>query len=171
MNFFRFTTIGLILFLTFTQNIFAENHETKKNIVEQSKDLNKEIVEKQTVTQENIASEIDEEEIPLNDPFAGDVGTNTSATTGFLSDNTEGIENEKSLYNYKLVGIISGLYESYISLVNNQSGNVISLVIHEELNEALKLVDMRLDEAIFKKSDGTYISINFNNQIVEKNVY
>ena len=170
MNFFRFTTIGLILFLTFTQNIFAENHETKKNIVEQSKDLNKEIVEKQTVTQENIASEIDEEEIPLNDPFAGDVGTNNSNTTGFLSDNEE-MGNEKSLYNYKLVGIISGLYESYISLVNNRSGDIISLVIHEELNEGLKLVDMRIDEAIFKKSDGTYISINFNNQIVEKNVY
>ena len=171
MNFFRFTTIGLILFFTFTQNIFAENHETKKNIVEQSKDLNKEIVEKQTVTQENIASEIDEEEIPLNDPFAGDVGTNNSNTTGFLSDNEE-MGNEKSLYNYKLVGIISGLYESYISLVNNQSGNVISLVLHEELNEGLKLVDMRVDEAIFKKSDGTYMSINFNNQIIEKkNVY
>ena len=170
MNFFRFTTIGLILFFTFTQNIFAENHETKKNIVEQSKDLNKEIVEKQTVTQENIASEIDEEEIPLNDPFAGDVGTNNSNTTGFLSDNEE-MGNEKSLYNYKLVGIISGLYESYISLVNNQSGNIISLVLHEELNEGLKLVDMRIDEAIFKKSDGTYMSINFNNQIIEKNVY
>ena len=170
MNLIRFTTISLILFFTFTQNIFAENHETKKNIVEQSKDLNKEIVEKQTVTQENIASEIDEEEIPLNDPFAGDVGTSTSNTTGFLSDNEE-MGNKKSLYNYKLVGIISGLYESYISLVNNQSGNIISLVIHEELNEGLKLVDMRIDEAIFKKSDGTYISINFNNQIVEKNVY
>ena len=170
MNFIRFTTIGLILFFTSTQNIFAENHETKKNIVEQSKDLNKEIVEKQTVTQENIASEIDEEEIPLNDPFAGDVGTNTSSTTGFLSDNEE-MGNEKSLYNYKLVGIISGLYESYITLVNNQSGNVISLVLHEELNEGLKLVDMRLDEAIFKKSDGAYISINFKNQIIEKNVY
>ena len=170
MNFIRFTTISLILFFTFTQNIFAENHETKKNIVEKSKDLNKEIVEKQTVTQENIASEIDEEEIPLNDPFAGDVGTNNSNTTGFLSDNEE-MGNEKSLYNYKLVGIISGLYESYITLVNNQSGNIISLVIHEELNEGLKLVDMRIDEAIFKKSDGTYISINFKNQIVEKNVY
>ena len=170
MNFIRFTTIGLILFFTSTQNIFAENHETKKNIVEQSKDLNKEIVEKQTVTQENIASEIDEEEIPLNDPFAGDVGTNTSSTTGFLSDNEE-MGNEKSLYNYKLVGIISGIYESYITLVNNQSGNVISLVLHEELNEGLKLVDMRLDEAIFKKSDGAYISINFKNQIIEKNVF
>ena len=170
MNLIRFTTIGLILFFTFTQNIFAENHETKKNIVEQSKDLNKEIVEKQTVTQENIASEIDEEEIPLNDPFAGDVGTNTSNTTGFLSDNEE-MGNEKSLYSYKLVGVISGLYESYITLVNNQSGNVISLVLHEELNEGLKLVDMRLDEAIFKKSDGTYLSINFKNQIIEKNVF
>ena len=170
MNFIRFTTISLILFFTSTQNIFAENHETKKNIVEQSKDLNKEIVEKQTVTQENIASEIDEEEIPLNDPFAGDVGTNTSNTTGFLSDNEE-MGNEKSLYSYKLVGVISGLYESYITLVNNQSGDVISLVLHEELNEGLKLVDMRLDEAIFKKSDGAYISINFKNQIIEKNVF
>ena len=45
MNFIRFTTISLVLFFTFSQNVFAENHETKKNIVEQSKDLNKEIVE------------------------------------------------------------------------------------------------------------------------------
>ena len=171
MNFFRITALGLTILFIFTQSIFAESHDTKKNIVEQSKDLNKEIIKKQAVTQENIGSEIDEDEIPLNDPFAGDVGTSTSTTnTGFLSDNAEEERNQKSLYNYKLVGIISGYYESYISLVN-PSGEIVSLVLHEELNETLKLVDMRLNEAIFKKSDGTYMSINFNNQIIEKDEY
>ena len=63
--------------------------------MEQSKDLNKEIIKKQAVTQENIGSEIDEDEIPLNDPFAGDVGTSTSTTnTGFLSDNAEEERNQ-----------------------------------------------------------------------------
>ena len=171
MNFFRITTIGLILLFVFTQNAFAESHDTKKNIVEESKDLNKEIIKKQAVTQENIGSEIDEEEIPLNDPFAGNVGSGTStSSSGYLSGNTQEENNPMSLYNFKLVAIMSGTYESYVSLVN-ASGEIVSLGLHEELDEGVKLVDMRLNEAIFKKSDGTYMTINFNNQIFEKDGY
>jgi hypothetical protein len=33
------------------------------------------------------------------------------------------------------------------------------------------MVDVRLNEAIFEKEDGTYIIINFKNQIKETDVY
>jgi hypothetical protein len=49
----------------------------------------------------------------------------------------------------------------------NSSGDSLTLELNESLNEDLRLVDMRLDEAIFKKADDTYISINFKNQIRE----
>ena len=75
-----------------------------------------------------------------------------------------------SLYNFKLVGIISGVYESYVSLVN-ASGDVITLQLHEELSEGVRLVDTRLNEAIFEKADDTYITINFKNQIKETDEY
>jgi hypothetical protein len=75
-----------------------------------------------------------------------------------------------SLYNFKLVGIISGTYESYVSLVN-ASGELLTLQLHEELSEGVRLVDMRLKEAIFQKADDTYITINFNNQIKEIDEY
>jgi len=71
-----------------------------------------------------------------------------------------------SLYNFKLVGIISGSYESYVSLVN-ASGEIITLQLHEELSDGVKLVDMTLNEAVFQKADDTYMTIDFNNKIKE----
>ena len=35
----------------------------------------------------------------------------------------------------------------------------------------IKLVDMRINEAIFEKNDKTYMIIDFNNQIREVNEY
>ena len=68
------------------------------------------------------------------------------------------------------VGIIEGEYEAYATLVD-ASGETLSLTLHEELSEGVKLVDLRINEAIFEKDDNTYISINFNNQIREMNEY
>ena len=68
------------------------------------------------------------------------------------------------------MGIISGKYESYISLINTD-GNMIVLQLNEELYEGFKLVDLRLNEAIFKKTDNSYVIINFKNEIVETNEY
>ncbi len=78
----------------------------------------------------------------------------------------EEAQDEMSLYNFKLVGIISGSYESYVSLVN-ASGEIITLQLHEELSDGVKLVDMTLNEAVFQKADDTYMTIDFNNKIKE----
>ena len=74
------------------------------------------------------------------------------------------------LYDYKLVGVISGSLQSYISLVD-AGGDVITLTIFDELSDGLRLVDMNRKEAVFQKSDGKYLIINFKNQIVEKDDY
>jgi len=116
----------------------------------------------------NASAETSEEEaLPLNDPFAGD--ESLSSGTNIISGSEEERE-AMSLYNFKLVGIIEGEYEAYVTLVD-ASGETLSLTLHEELSEGVKLIDLRINEAIFEKDDNTYISINFKNQIKEMNEY
>ena len=68
-----------------------------------------------------------------------------------------------------MVGLISGADNSYVSLANSD-GEVITLTLGQHLGK-IKLVDMRLTEAIFLKEDKKYIIIDFNNQIRETNEY
>ena len=171
MNFFKVITLFLLLlFMSISSNnVLADSHDVSQNLVEQAKEINQEILEKQAATEANISSEIDNEEaLPLNDPFAGDSSLGSGA--GIISTGQTEDREEMSLYNFKLVGIISGTYESYVSLVN-ASGELVTLQLHEELSEGVRLVDMRLNEVIFQKADDTYITINFNNQIKETDEY
>ena len=116
----------------------------------------------------NASTETSEEEaLPLNDPFAGD--ESLSSGTNIISGSEEERE-AMSLYKFKLVGIIEGEYEAYATLVD-ASGETLSLSLHEELSAGVKLIDLRINEAIFEKDDNTYISINFKNQIKEMNEY
>ena len=116
----------------------------------------------------NASAETSEEEaLPLNDPFAGD--ESLSSGTNIITGSEEERE-AMSLYKFKLVGIIEGEYEAYATLVD-ASGEILSLTLHEELSAGVKLIDLRINEAIFEKDDNTYISINFNNQIKEMNEY
>ena len=148
MNFFKNFLIILFLLL-FCKATFADNH-----------DIN--------TTTENIAEvEFEEEDVPLNDPFAGD--ESLSSGTNLVSGSEEERE-AMSLYKFKLVGIILGEYDSYVTLVD-ASGETLSLTLHEELSTGVKLVDLKVNEAIFEKDDNTYLSINFKNQIKEMNEY
>ena len=74
-----------------------------------------------------------------------------------------------SLVNFKLAGLISGKDNSYITLVNS-SGENITLTIGQYLGK-IKLIDLRLTEAIFEKDDKTFIMIDFNNVIREADEY
>ena len=116
----------------------------------------------------SVSAEVsEEEELPLNDPFAGD--ESLSSGTNIISGSEEERE-AMSLYKFKLVGIILGKYDSYVTLVD-ASGETLSLTLHEELSTGVKLVDLKVNEAIFEKDDNTYLSINFKNQIKEMNEY
>ena len=141
MIFFKTITLFLVLlFMSITpNNVIADSHDVGKNT---------------------------EEPLPLNDPFAGNSSLGSGSGTSIISTGQTGDREEMSLYNFKLVGVISGSFESYVSLVN-ASGEIITLQLHEELSDGVKLVDMTLNEAVFQKEDGTYMTINFKNKIKE----
>lgn len=148
MNFFKIFLTSL--FLIFSIAAFADNHDTT-----QSEDVNQ------------ISQEIqDDEEVPLNDPFAGNEGTTGSLDATVTPEEQEDV---MSLYNFKLAGLISGKDNSYITLVNS-SGEIITLTLGQYLGK-IKLVDLRLTEAIFEKDDKTYMMIDFNNLIREADEY
>ena len=74
-----------------------------------------------------------------------------------------------SLYNFKLVGLISGKDNSYISLVNS-GGEVMTITLGQFLGK-IKLIDLRLNEAIFEREDKKFVIIDFNNVIREADEY
>ena len=149
MNFFKI--IVLLLFTLINSLALADSHDQKQEVIDKVNEIAKEL--------EN------EEEVPLNDPFAGNEGT--SSMSGNIPDDEQ--DNEFSLYNFKLAGLISGKDYSYISIVNS-GGEVLTLSLGQYLGK-IQLVDLRLTEAIFKKEDGKYMIIDFNNQVREADDY
>ena len=117
----------------------------------------------QTVFAEN---HIDEEEpLPLNDPFAGD-----DATESTIVSETSTESDAVNLRKYKLVAAFAGSLNEYATFVN-ETGEFITLELEEELIEGLKLVEINIKEAVFQKSDNGYISLNFKNQIRERDEF
>ncbi len=148
MNFFKILFALFILF--FLTNSFADNHSTELS------DGVKEIVDELQ----------EDEEVPLNDPFAGNEGTTGSLDTTIPDEEKEDL---MSLYNFKLSGLISGKDNSYISLVNS-GGEIVTVTLGQYLGK-IKLVDLRLNEAIFEKEDKSFMVIDFNNVIRETDEY
>ena len=147
MNFFKI--LLFIIFSLMANFAIADNHDQKQEVLDAAKE---------------IVKEMEEEEVPLNDPFAGNEGTSSSAS---IPQDEQ--DNEMSLYNFKLAGLISGKDYSYISLVNS-GGEVLTMTLGQYLGE-IQLVDLRLTEAIFKKDDGKFMIIDFNNQVRESDDY
>ena len=157
MNFFK-KILFIAIFLSIS-SVHADNHDKNSELIEQVKEI--------TANLENNLTE--EEDVPLNDPFAGNEGTSGNAS---INIETGEERDEMSLYNFKLSGIISGQDNSYISLTNS-SGEVINLTLGQYLGK-IKLVDLRLTEAIFKKEKGQekkFMIIDFNQVIRESDEY
>ena len=147
MNFIKITLYKLVFILFFSTVLFADNHDTNAS----TKTNNK------------------EEPLPLNDPFVGDSSFSGGVKVITSGETSEQERKKIDLYTYKLVGIIKSENKSYISMIN-QDGETISLAMFEELNDGVKLVDMKQDEAIFQ-SDESYLIMDFKNQIRETNEY
>ena len=155
MNLVKIIILVLILVFSSFKILYAENHDTTKESTE-------------TLLETELETELEiEEDVPLNDPFAGNAGSSTTLDLNNTADETEARE---TLYDYKLVGTISGNFESYVSLVD-AGGTVVTLALFEELSEGLRLVDLSSRDAVFQNSDGKYLIINFKNKIVEKDEY
>tara|TARA_B100000965_G_C19515786_1_gene724157 strand:+ start:86 stop:595 length:510 start_codon:yes stop_codon:yes gene_type:complete len=164
MTFFKVIIFLLITILSFN-NSFAEDHTTEQDIIEKAKEINQKIKKQQADKSEIITKETAEEPLPLNDPFVGDASTGGGATTAVIVSDNEDSQG-LSLYNFKLVAIITGEYESYVSLINS-SGEIVSLQMNEELSPGIKLIALKPDEAVFEKGAESFLKINFKNQIKE----
>ena len=153
MNLIKLPLIFLTVFLLNTI-ASADNHDKEKLVNE---------VQKITEELESL-----NEELPLNDPFAGQSSNNNNVNSS-VSIPEDQLLDEMSLYNFKLVGLIAGEKNSYISMIKS-NGEPYSLTIGQYLGK-IKLVDLRLNEAIFENEDKNFIIIDFNNQIREADEY
>ena len=165
MNFKKITILILVTVFCFS-NVIADNHDTEQNILDKAKEINKKIKEQQAKKNANISSEVgNAEPLPLNDPFVGDASLGGGSTIAVVtSDDDE--SREMSLYNFKLVAIMTGEYESYVSLINS-TGEIVTLQMNEELSKGIKLIALAPHQAVFEKGLDSYLIINFQNQIKE----
>ena len=151
MNFFKI--IIFLIFATFSTLAIADNHGQDQGASDQLNEISNEMQ--------------DDEEVPLNDPFAGNEGQNRNSNIP-----EEEQDDEMSLYNFKLVGFVSGKSNAFITLVNS-GGEVKTLTLNQAFGNKnkIKWVSFKESEAIFEKEDGKYIMINFDGEIREADEY
>ncbi len=167
MNFSKIIILTLLIVI-FSQKGFSENHDT--NIVDKAKEVNEKIKEQQSNKQKNIAKEtglqqVEEEPLPLNDPFAAD----SSSASSVVSE--EPTNSATKLREFKLVGSFSAKEHSFATLVD-QSGEFMIVELYEELVNGLKLVDINIKQAVFENSENNkFLILNFKHQIKEADEY
>ena len=162
--------ILILILITFfsLSNAIADSHDatTEQDILKKAKEINEKVKKKQAEKESTISAEVGgEEPLPLNDPFVGDAslgGATTIATAVGAGEK----RSEMSLYNFKLVAIMTGEYESFVSLIN-ATGEIVTLQMNEELSPGVKLIGLNPGRAVFEKGPDSYLVINFKNQIQE----
>ena len=147
MNFFKLIIIVLMIF-TFSQKAMSDSHDKVK---EKKKVDN-------TVT-------VDEEPLPLNDPFVGD--SSLSGGSKILSASPEELENNMSLYKFKLVGVMSSENDKGFASLVDENGEVVNISLYEELSPGVKLIALNNREAVFERQENLMV-INFKNQVIER---
>ena len=159
--------ILILVFLFSLSNSIAENHDTsEKDILEKAKKINEKVKNQQAEKQSTISAEVGgEEPLPLNDPFVGDASLGGATTMSTVVGSGEE-RSEMSLYNFKLVAIMTGEYESFVSLIN-ATGEIVTLQMNEELSPGVKLIGLNPGRAVFEKGPDSYLVINFKNQVKE----
>ena len=161
MNFFKVIILTFISLLL-ASNVFGDNHDTtEKELLEKAKEINQKV----KLDQADKAKATPEEPLPLNDPFAGDDATQSTIVSEASTES-----DAVNLRRYKLVAAFAGSLNEYATFVN-ETGEFITLELQEELTEGLKLVEINIKEAVFQKSDNGYISLNFKNQIRERDEF
>tara|TARA_Y100000992_G_scaffold80410_1_gene51065 strand:- start:114 stop:623 length:510 start_codon:yes stop_codon:yes gene_type:complete len=157
----------IVLFVLFNlSHVKADSHDgNEKDILKKAKEINEKVKKKQAEQKSTISAEIGgEEPLPLNDPFVGDASLGGSAASIVVGADAD--RSEMSLYNFKLIGIMTGEFESFVSLIN-ATGEIVTLQMNEELSPGVKLIGLNPDKAVFEKGVDSYLVINFKNQIKE----
>jgi type II secretory pathway component PulC len=167
MNSFKIIIIVFAMLMSVV-NVYADNHDTQKNIIDKAKEVNQKIKKEQALKEAGIASEVGKEEpLPLNDPFVGDGSLGGGSGIKVVAESEEDKRN-LSVFNFKLVGIIEGSDESYASIID-ENGEVLTLAAFEEIAPGVSLVGINSKEIIFDNKGESSVVINFKNQVIERN--
>ena len=161
MKLFRILIL-VFAFIFGASAVFADTDDATKKILEKAKEINQKV----KLQAANAKLEVSgEEPLPLNDPFVGDASLGGQGTVSVIAtDDTD--RQGLSLRNFKLVGIMTGEYESYVSLINS-TGEIVSLQMNEELSPGVKLIALNPTKAVFEKGEDSYLVIDFKNVIRE----
>ena len=152
----------IVLFVLFNlSHVTADSHDgNEKDILKKAKEINEKVKKKQAEQKSTISAEIGgEEPLPLNDPFVGDASLGGSAASIVVGADAD--RSEMSLYNFKLIGIMTGEFESFVSLIN-ATGEIVTLQMNEELSPGVKLIGLNPDKAVFEKGLDSYLVINLS---------
>tara|TARA_Y100000816_G_scaffold129670_1_gene91458 strand:+ start:1642 stop:2148 length:507 start_codon:yes stop_codon:yes gene_type:complete len=167
MNSFKIIIIVFAMLMSVV-NVYADNHDTQKNIIDKAKEVNQKIKKEQALKEAGIASEVGKEEpLPLNDPFVGDGSLGGGSGIKVVAESEEDKRN-LSVFNFKLVGIIEGSDESYASIID-ENGEVLTLAAFEEIAPGVSLVGISSKEIVFDNKGESSVVINFKNQVIERN--
>tara|TARA_B100000029_G_scaffold226622_1_gene224404 strand:+ start:1790 stop:2299 length:510 start_codon:yes stop_codon:yes gene_type:complete len=153
-----------VIFCSIFLNIssIADDDTEEKNLLDQTKEVVEELGKKEKAnTSLDLEKDEFDEDVPLVNPFvAGD--TEGTKLKTFQSDSGEDL----SIANLKLVGVATGSYRSFATFAD-ETGEMFTLEVSEQLSGGLMLVGVMLNEAIFKHED-KLIVINFKNEIFER---
>ena len=107
---------------------------------------------------------VNEEPLPLNDPFAGDASTASDIVTEETPTSSA-----VKLRAYKLVGSFSAQDNSFITLVDD-NGEFMTVELFEEVLSGVNIVNLNLKDAVFQKAyDKKYI-INISAKVLDVNI-
>jgi hypothetical protein len=163
-----FRILLLVFIVIFGINsVAADTDDATQKILDKAKEINEKVKKEQAEKAANTNSEGlgGEEPLPLNDPFVGDASLGGQSTVSVVASDEEERQ-ELSLRNFKLVAIMTGEYESFVSLINS-SGEIVTLQMNEELSPGVRLIGLNPTRAIFEKGEDSYLIINFKNIIRE----
>ena len=167
MNSFKIIIIVFAMLMSVV-NVYADSHDTQKNIIDKAKEVNQKIKKEQALKEAGIASEVGKEEpLPLNDPFVGDGSLGGGSGIKVVAESEEDKRN-LSVFNFKLVGIIEGSDESYASIID-ENGEVLTLAAFEEIAPGVSLIGINSKEITFVNKGESSVVINFKNQVIERN--
>ena len=134
MTFFKTLISSVLVLLLLIGVSLSDSHDKEQNIIEKAKEINQKVKQQQAT---GVTSS--EEPLPLNDPFVGDASMSGRTEVTLLENNTNASTEPKSgqsLYNFKLVGVVSSEIDSFATLIN-AGGDVLTLKISEELRSNL----------------------------------
>lgn len=147
---------SFVIFFLVSNPIFADNHnlDLNKNNTNPIPTVSVQVDKKKSIEEEL-------NDVPLNNPFGGGVGTSESFNAQNNLNITSGIS---ALQSVKLVGIIKGRSKQY-ALFQNPNGSIQILEKQDYVTGNLSIFEIQSEIVVIQDSDKKFYEVAFNNSV------